>query len=240
VSVADDDLTRNHLLAQLDDPVRERIGDRATLEPLIQKRVLFEQNTRIEAVIFPLAGVCSLLSVMDGDRSVEVATVGNEGFVGLPVFLQATLSSSHLAMVQIPGEAVTLPAAEFLDLSNAAGGGFQTVLQRYAQALISQIAQNAACNQLHDIEQRCARWLLMTHDRVDGDDFELTQEFLGQMLGAPRQAVGATQSAFEEAGLINYTRGAIAILDRQALEHRVCECYGLIRQEFDRLLLTAD
>ena len=119
-------------------------------------------------MVFPRVGVCSLLSVAPDGRAVEVATIGNEGFVGLPVFLQATLTSSHRAIVQIAGDGIVVGAAEFLDVSDA-GGPFQAVLMRYTQALMTQIAQNAACNRLHTILERCARWLLMTHDRVDGD-----------------------------------------------------------------------
>jgi CRP-like cAMP-binding protein len=189
-------------------------------------------------VTFPTEGVCSLLSVVDDGRTVEVATVGNEGFVGLPVFLQATLTSSHRAIVQIPGRGITLPAASFLDLSNS-GGRFQTILQRYAQAIITQIAQGAACNRVHSVEQRCARWLLMTRDRVTDDRFPLTQEFLAQMLGAGRQAVNEAAQSLQEDGLIRYSRGDITVLDRAGLERRSCECYSLIRGEFERLLPSA-
>jgi CRP-like cAMP-binding protein len=169
---------------------------------------------------------------------VEVATIGNEGFVGLPVFLQASLMSAHRTIVQIAGEGVVVAAADFLEVSNA-GGSFQAVLMRYAQALMTQIAQNAACNRLHSVEQRCARWLLMTHDRVDGDRFELTQEFLSRMLGAGRQAVNEAAQGLQQRGTMAYTRGQITILDRPGLEAASCECYGVIRADFDRLLPAA-
>jgi CRP-like cAMP-binding protein len=188
--------------------------------------------------VFPLHGVCSLLSVTPDDRIVEVATIGNEGFVGLPVFLQATLMSSHRAIAQIGGDAIVVAAPDFLELSNS-GGPFQAVLMRYAQALMTQIAQGAACNRIHTLQQRCARWLLMTHDRVEGDTFELTQEFLAMMVGVGRQAVNEAAQDLQDARLIAYSRGRISMLDRSGLEAASCDCYEVIRSEFDRLLPRA-
>jgi len=239
VAVIDDLFGRNRLLATVDRAHRGPLADAGDHAPLEFQEPIFEQGQPIERVIFPLVGVCSLLSVMEDGRSIEVATIGNEGFVGLPVFLQATLTSSHRAMVQVPGEAITLPAQRFIELTNS-GGPLQRTLQRYAQALISQIGQGAACNRLHAVDQRCARWLLMTHDRVDGDEFALTQEFLGHMLGVGRQAVNEAASSLQDQELIRYGRGAITVLDRDGLERASCECYGVIREEFDRLLPPAD
>jgi CRP-like cAMP-binding protein len=236
--VPDEVLSRNRLLAGLTPEARAQIGDVAEFVPMEIKRVLFEQGEPIREVYFPVVGVCSLLSVSEEGAGVEVATVGNEGFVGLPVFLQATLTSAHMAMVQIEGEAIVLDSGAFLDLSNS-GGPLQVVLGRYTQALITQIAQGVACNRLHDVLQRAARWLLMTHDRVDGSSFGLTQEFLGQMLGVGRQAVNDAAQRLQSDGLIEYGRGAITVRDRAGLEQRACECYAVIRQEFDRLLPPA-
>jgi CRP-like cAMP-binding protein len=231
-------LRRNRLLAAAPQPVLDRVAALGSHEELEFKRVLFEEGARVDRVVFPISGVCSLLTVAADERMVEVATIGSEGFVGLPVFLQATLMSSHRAIAQIPGEAILLDAAEFLEVSNA-GGPFQAVLMRYTQALITQIAQAAACNRLHSVEQRCARWLLMTHDRVEGDCFELTQEFLSQMLGTGRQAVNEAAQALQNRGLIAYTRGTLSVVDRPGLEAASCECYATIRGEFDRLLPPA-
>ena len=233
--VGDELLARNRLLAGIDEQARRRVAELGRHEPLELKQTLFEQGAPIDEVTFPLTGVCSLLSMMEDGRSVEIATVGNEGFVGLPVFLQATFTSAHRGIVQIPGEAITVDARAFLELSNS-GGTFQAVLQRYAQALITQIAQGAACNRLHTVEQRCAKWLLQTHDRVDGDAFELTQEFLGMMLGVGRQSVNEAATSLQQAGLMRYGRGVITVLDRRGLEEASCECYGVVRTEFDRLL----
>jgi CRP-like cAMP-binding protein len=236
--VPEDLLGGNRLLAAIDGRLRASLAEAADVGEFDVRTLVFEQGEPIEWVAFPISGVWSLLSIMEDGRSVEVATVGKEGFVGLPVFLRATLTSSHRAMVQIPGRAVTFPAAAFLDLSNS-GGEFQTALQRYAQALITQIAQNAACNRVHTLEQRCARWLLQTHDRVDSDELSLTQEFLGQMLGVGRQAVNEAAQALQDAGMIRYTRGSITVVDRAALHGAACECYDVIRGEFDRLLPPA-
>jgi CRP-like cAMP-binding protein len=231
-------LSRNRLLAALPADTRSELATVSALTPLEVKRTLFQQGEPIAYVYFPLVGVCSLLSLNEEGGGVEVATVGNEGFVGLPVFLRATLTSAHMAMAQIEGEAVAIESGAFLDLSNS-GGELQTVLGRYTQALITQIAQNVACNQLHDVIQRAARWLLMTHDRVDGARFLLTQEFLGQMLGVGRQAVNDAARRLQTAELIEYGRGTITVRDRGGLERTACECYAVIREEFDRLLPPA-
>ena len=238
MSVPEATLSRNRLLAGLPGDARSDVAAVATLTPLELKKMLFEPGQPIAQVYFPLLGVCSLLSVIGQDGGVEVATVGNEGFVGLPVFLQATLTSAHMAIVQIEGEALVVESGAFLDLSNS-GGSLQVVFARYTQALITQIAQGVACNRLHDVVQRAARWLLMTHDRVDGASFGLTQEFLGQMLGVGRQSVNDAAQRLQRDGLIEYGRGAITVRDRAGLERRACECYAVIRAEFDRLLPSA-
>jgi CRP-like cAMP-binding protein len=225
----------NRLLRALPAPLQADVARLATGKRFSHRESLYEQGETIDEVVFPLTGVFSLVLVMEDGRAVEVATVGNEGFVGLPVFLQATLTSAHRAFAQIPGDAVVMEPAAFMQLTNA-GGPFQTALQRYAQALITLIAQGSACNRLHKIDQRCARWLLETHDRVDDDDFPLTQDFLAKMLGVGRHAVNEAAQALQDAGLIRYSRGRVAILDRSGLEDAACECYAIVREEFDRLL----
>jgi CRP-like cAMP-binding protein len=235
--VSEATLSRNRLLAGAGAHARAMIAPVARLEPLEVRQTLFEQGQAIAQVYFPVTGVCSLLATMDRS-AVEVATVGNEGFVGLPVFLQSTLTSAHRAIAQIEGQAIVIDSAAFLDLGNS-GGALQAVLGRYTQALITQIAQGVACNRLHDVVQRCARWLLMTHDRVDGASFALTQEFLGMMLGVGRQAVNEAARRLQADGLIDYGRGVITVLDRAGLEAAGCECYAVIRDEFDRLLPPA-
>jgi CRP-like cAMP-binding protein len=171
---------------------------------------------------------------MEDGTVVELATVGNEGMVGLPVFLGGDTMPLK-AFVQIPGDAMRMKADVFKDSVNQ-GSPLHGLLQRYTQALFNQVAQSTACNRVHSIEERCCRWLLMTRDRVESDGFPLTQEFLSQMLGVRRPSVSVVAAILQKAGLIRYSRGRITILDREGLEAAACECYAIIKQEFDRLL----
>ena len=198
---------------------------------------VFEQGRPIEHVHFPIEGVISLVAGVEG-REIEIATVGNEGMLGLPVFLQAAQTSSHRAFCQIAACTLRMDAAAFND-ALASNGHLHSVLHQYTQALFTQVGQNAACNAAHDVNQRAARWILMTHDRVTGDEYALTQEFLAQMLGVGRPAVNAAARTLQANGRISYSRGHLTILDRRGLEHDVCECYRIIRHELDRLLPPA-
>jgi CRP-like cAMP-binding protein len=174
---------------------------------------------------------------MADGRGIEIATIGNEGMAGLPVFLQATLTSAHMSFSQIAGQSLRMPAARFSDFVNSSeGGGLRLALNHYTQALMSMIARAVGCNALHSVHQRACRWLLTTHDRVASDEFLLTQEFLSQMLGVTRASVNEVAQDLQSAGAIDYSRGRITILDRPALESRSCECYEVVRDEFDRLL----
>jgi CRP-like cAMP-binding protein len=197
------------------------------------KDVLFEQDEPIRHVVFPTTCVCSMVTVLDDGGPIELATVGNEGVVGVPVFLGAS-STNARGFVQIPGEYQRLPARAFRQAIDN-GGQLHGLVQRYSQALFTQIAQNVACNRAHAVEQRCARWLLQTADRVGKEEFPLTQEFLGQMLGVRRATVNAAARALHDAGLITYRRGLITILDRAGLEAASCECYAIVAREFERL-----
>jgi CRP-like cAMP-binding protein len=174
-----------------------------------------------------------MVTVLDDGGPIELATVGNEGVVGVPVFLGAS-STNARGFVQIPGEYQRLPARAFRQAIDN-GGQLHGLVQRYSQALFTQIAQNVACNRAHPVEQRCARWLLQTADRVGKEEFPLTQEFLGQMLGVRRATVNAAARALHDAGLITYRRGLITILDRAGLEAASCECYAIVAREFERL-----
>lgn len=226
---------RNRVLAGLPEQAyRECVQ---ALEPveLDQRQVLFEQNQPITHVYFPVNSVASLLTVMQDGSAVECATVGNEGVVGLPVFLGAH-SLPMRASAQVPGLALRMDAATFRRLLAREDGPLQTVLHRYTQAIFSQVAQNVACNQLHAIEQRCARWLLMTDDRVDGPEFPMTQEFLAQMLGVRRASVSEVASRLADDGYLHYRRGALTILNRHGLEELSCECYRAIRSVLERML----
>ena len=169
----------------------------------------------------------------NGDPA-EVGTIGNEGMVGLPLVLEdeRTLTAVY---VQVPGMGLRIAASRF-SKELARSASMRTVLHHYAHAFFNQVAQSAACNQFHSLEQGCARWLLMTHDRMDSDAFTLTQEFLAMMLGVQRTGLSVAAGALQRAGLIDYTRGHVTVRSRRGLERRSCECYGTSRREFDRLL----
>jgi CRP-like cAMP-binding protein len=222
----------NRLLAALPAAERERVIE--LLEPvsLTFKQLLYEPNQPIMHVYFPLSCVTSLLVDMQDGGVVEIGTTGNEGIVGLPVFLGAT-STPGRAITQIPGAALRMPASRFTDVVLRLDGALYHVLQRYTQALFVQTAQGAACNKLHNQEQRFCRWVLMMHDRVGSDSFPLTHAFIAQMLGVRRATVSEVAAAMQTAGLIQYHRGTMTIRDRAGLEAASCECYGVIRAEFD-------
>jgi CRP-like cAMP-binding protein len=234
-------LARNRLLAMISRREQERLAREFELVSLGLKDTLYRVDEPIDHVYFPISGVLSLVSPMEDGRAIEVATVGNEGMVGLPVFLQATRTSAHMAFSQLPGQSLQMPAGHFSDfIAGALNGGLNRTMNRYTQALMSMIARAVACNALHSVQQRACRWLLTTHDRVDSDEFLLTQEFLGQMLGVTRASVNEVARELQDAGAIDYSRGRITILDRDQLESRACECYRVITAEFDRLLSVGE
>ncbi len=195
---------------------------------------LYEPYVPLEHVYFPEDGVASLLTQLDDGIETEVATVGREGMVGLPAFFGVE-SVPGRAIWQVSGKALMLPTKE-LRRETRQGGALNDVLRLYAQGLFTQISQSASCNRRHEIVQRCSRWLLMTHDRVNGDEFELTHQFLSKMLGVRRAGVSVAAGILQKADLIKYSRGRITILDREGLEAISCECYRIVREELDRLL----
>jgi len=202
--------------------------------PLDYRQPLCEENRPITSVYFPLSGVASLVNTMANGSAAEVGTIGNEGVVGVPVLFGDTVGPTNV-YVQVPGEGLRMPAEEFAK-ALAGSAAMRAVMLRYAHALFNQVTQSAACNRFHQIEQRCCRWLLMTHDRVHTSQFLLTQEFLGMMLGVQRSSVTAAASGLKRKKLIEYSRGHVTILDREGLLKRSCECYAVNKREFDRLL----
>ena len=197
------------------------------------EQVLYEPNELLRHVYFPTSGMISLLLVLKDRSVVEVGRVGNEGIVGLPIFLGVRTSHTR-AFVQIPGEALRMKAHVFRKEARQ-GGPLASLLLRYTQALLRHSERLTACNTWHPIEQRLCRWLLITHDRVQADRFEITQEFLSQMLGVHRQSVTLAASRLQKAGLIRYSRGKLTILDREGLEATSCECYRAVKREFENL-----
>ncbi|MCG3117870.1 MAG: Crp/Fnr family transcriptional regulator [Candidatus Manganitrophus sp. SA1] len=198
------------------------------------KEVVYRPNEPIEYVYFPLKGGFSLIATMEGGKHIEVATVGNEEMVGIPVFLGAP-TTFLMACSQIPGDALRMKSNLFLRAVKE-NGHLTVVLHKYLEKLMVQIAEGTGCNRTHSIVQRCARWLLTTHDRVHENHYYLTQKFLGQMLGVRRAVVNEVPIELQKQGLFRYSWGMIHILDRKGLEAVACECYRIIKAKFDRPL----
>lgn len=228
------ELPINRLLALLSS--RDYAILRPHLErlPLEYRQSLYRADKPVEFVYFIETGVGSLVNTMANGQAAEVGTIGNEGIVGLPIVL-GDVQAPTAVYVQVPGEGLRMKASLFKK-ELARSPTMQVVMLRYVHALFNQVAQSAACNHFHSLEQRCCRWLLMTRDRMDSDDFLLTQEFLAMMLGVQRPGVSIAAGGLQRAGLITYTRGNVSILDGAGLKKRSCECYGVSKREFDRLL----
>ena len=211
----------------------------ASCEPvqLATGQSLWEAGAIIHSLYFPRTCVLSMLTPLADEPPVEAATVGREGMLGTPVVLGVRVTNA-LAIVQIPGTALRLDADRFVDLAKRSDGALLPLLLRYTQALQEQTAQSVACNRRHTVDERCARWLLMTHDRVGSEQFRLTQDFLAFMLGVRRASVTVAAGMLQQTGLIRYQRGRIVILDRSRLEEASCECYAVVRRSYDRLLRT--
>jgi CRP-like cAMP-binding protein len=228
------DLRGNRLLALLDDAALREIAPRLMPVALSLGEDLYHEQVRMEHAWFPTVGVLSMLGSAVAQTDVEVGTVGSEGMLGVSLVLGAELSFSRV-FVQVQGTGWRMAAAD-LRACLASQPAFSRVLHRYANALLVQIAQGTACNRAHAVEQRCARWLLQTHDRVRGDEFDLTQEFLAQMLGERRATVNQVAGSLQQRGLIRYSRGHIQVTDREGLEAAACRCYGFVRAEYARML----
>jgi CRP-like cAMP-binding protein len=224
----------NHLLAALSDE------EFAPMEPWLEVinlprgDILARPGEPIQYAYFPTSGMVSVVALMSKGLGAEVATVGNEGMIGLPIFLGAESSPFQL-MAQLTGRSIRVPAQR-LEKLLVPGSRLTAILRTYSQAFFVQTAQNAACNGIHPVSSRAARWLLATHDRAESDAFYLTQEFLAFMLGVARQSVGIAVGEIAGRGLISYRRGHMRVLDRVGLEQASCECYGIVRAEFARLL----
>ena len=227
----------NSLLATLPQAALARIIPDLDLKPLKMRQMLQARGEKLDYVVFPLLGVASMVSMGNSGESVEVATIGCEGMVGLPLFLGGERAAVEI-FIQVPGEGLHLPAKAFRNHLEREPSLSRTLLL-YTQALLTQVAQCSACNCYHSMEARCARWLLQTRDRVGADEFPLTHEFLGLMLGVRRATVTEAAQALQSRGLIRYHRGVIAVLNGKGLEAAACECYDLINDEFDRLLGSA-
>jgi len=224
----------NRLLASLPREDYGRLLPHLSPVSFTLGEVVYESGARMEHIYFPTTAIVSLLYLMEDGSSAEMGIAGREGLVGVALFMGGGTMPNR-AVVQSAGKAVRLRAG-VLQEEFARGGAFQRLLLRYTQALLTQMSQTAVCNRLHAIEQQLCRWLLLSHDRLESDELVMTQELIANMLGVRREGVTAAAGRLQERGLISYARGRILILDRPGLEAAVCECYKVVKDEYDRLL----
>jgi CRP-like cAMP-binding protein len=225
---------QNHLLDALPGTDYDRIASHLELIPMKLGDVLYESGDQLKHVYFPTTCIISLLYVMEDGASAEIAIVGNEGLLGISLFMGGDTTPSR-AMVQSGGHAYRLKAGLLKDEFGRFGPTMHLLL-RYTQALITQMAQTAVCNRHHSVDQQLCRWLLLSLDRLQSNQLSMTQELIANMLGVRREGVTEAAGKLQDAGLINYRRGTITVLDRPGLEAKVCECYQVVKTEFDRLL----
>lgn len=224
-------LPANRLLAALPRNEFELLATKLESFELVYNENIYEPGGVIEHIYFPESGIISLLSQVDNHSSIEVGIVGSEGLAGLPVFL-GVKTSGNVAVVQGAGTALRISADNFLAACSN-GGNLTRIIQRFIHSLFIQISQSAACNRFHPIEERLARWLLMTQDRMHASEFQITQEFLSNMLGVRREAVNKAAGSLHNLKLISYVRGDLTINDRTGLEKAACPCYWIIKREYE-------
>ncbi len=225
---------QNHLLAALPTAEFERLAPRLELVPMLLGETLYEPGGKLQHVYFPTTAIVSLLYVLESGLSAEIAGVGNEGVLGISLFMGGGTTPSSAA-VQTAGHGYRLPARLLMDEFNRAGL-MQRLLLRYTQALITQMFQTGACNRHHSIEQQLCRWLLLTLDRMPTNELVMTQELVASTLGVRREGITEAAGNLQRAGLISYRRGHISVLKRSGLETRACECYAVVKKELGRLL----
>ena len=225
---------QNHILAALPPESWSRLETEIELTPMPLGLVIYESGSPLEHVYFPTTSIVSLLYVMEDGHSGEIAIVGNEGIVGIALFMGGETTPSR-GVVQSAGHAYRLPG-RLLKEEFVLAGPMQRLLLRYTQALITQMAQTAVCNRHHTIDQQFARWLLLSLDRLASNDLVMTQELIANMLGVRREGVTEAAGKLQKLEMIRYSRGHITVLDRKGLEGHACECYAVVKREFDRLL----
>ena len=225
---------QNYLLAALPAAEYDRLAPELELVPMPLGKALYESGGRLQHVYFPTTSIVSLLYVMEDGASAEIAIVGNEGILGISLFMGGETTPSR-AVVQSAGHGYRLKA-HLLKREFQRAGPVMNLLLRYTQALITQMAQTAVCNRHHSIEQQLSRWLLLSLDRLSTFELTMTQELIANMLGVRREGVTEAAGKLQRAGIIRYSRGRITVLDRERLEENVCECYAVVKKEFERLL----
>ena len=226
--------SQNHLLAALPTAEFERLAPNLELVPMPLGEVLYESGGQLQHVYFPTTSIVSVHYVMENGSSAEIAGVGNEGILGISLFMGGNSTPSR-AIVQTAGYGYRLNARLLMEEFNRAGLMMRLLL-RYTQALITQMSQTAVCNRYHSVDQQLCRWLLLTLDRLPSNELIMTQELVASMLGVRREAVTEAAGKLQHAGFIRYRRGHITVLDRSGLVAHVCECYAVVKKEFDRLL----
>ncbi len=229
--MATENARRNRLLAALPQTEHKKLTPMLERVPLVYNERIYEAGATIHHIYFPESGIISLLAGVGDNSTIEVGIVGNEGMAGLPVYLGVKASSTQ-AIVQGSGLALRMKTADFLKFS-ARSPKLQALMLRYMHSLFTQVSQSAACNRFHLIDERLARWLMMTRDRVGSSEFQITQEFLSNMLGVRREAVNKAAGILQERGLISYLRGNMKIKNRKGLERAACTCYKIIKTEYD-------
>lgn len=230
-----DDASVNGLLAALPEASRNRLIAKTQLVSLSVKDILYRPGGPIPSVYFPLTCVISMMAEMEDGATIEIATVGNEGMLGIPVFLGLDVAVA-LGITQVAGEARRMSVEDFKQVTKS-DECFDIILRRYTHALLMQIALSGGCNSLHSVEERYTRWLLMMHSRTNVDVFAFTQEFLARMLGVSRARVNIVTGALEKAGRIKHSRNQITVLDWKGLEASSCDCYRIIKEVFARVLV---
>ena len=226
----------NRLLAALPREEYERLSPHLELVRLPPGKILYNAGEIVRYAYFPRGGMVSLLSITEEGRTIEVGMIGNEGMTGVPVILRSGMAP-YQVMVQLAGNALRIRGDALREAFNR-GGTLQDLLLRYTHSLLIQVAQSAACNRFHTVEERLCRWLLVSRDRVQTDTIQLTQEFISHMLGVPRTSVTMIAGALQKEGLIKYSRGRITLLDRRGLEAASCECYRRVREGISELLIA--
>jgi len=232
-AVRPETLRLNAILVGLEGPAALAAQEAASLVELSVRDRIYEANGRIDYAYFPIDSVLSVVTQMKDGNSIEVGTIGCEGTSAIPLLLGGA-SSANECYCQVPGMAIKIGTDVFQSLRT--GKKFRQLLDRYVQSYVNMLGQLAACNRLHNVYERCARWLLMSHDRVGTDELRLTHEYLGMMLGTQRSGVTIAAATLQHAGFIRYARGVITILDRPGLEDASCECYEVARAQFSGLL----
>jgi len=225
---------QNRLLAALPEEVHERLYPHLEDVSLLLGQVIYESGEQLEHIYFPTTSIVSLLYTMEDGTSAEIGVVGNDGVVGIALFMGGETTPNR-AVVQSAGYSLRMKP-NVIKEEFRRGGPLQLMLLRYTQALITQMSQTAVCNRLHTVDQQLCRWLLLSHDRLDSNELTMTQELIANMLGVRREGVTVAAGHLQAAGLIHYNRGKITISDRAGLEARACECYQVVRNECERLL----